>query len=77
MPKIGSPLSILRVDPISNFCFSVLMKPSYNFKNLDNLDNFLYSRRGVEIKLYGFTEGTKLYNDCGANAICNLLPLPL
>ena len=75
IPSVTGPLSIFSISVSSNLCFANLIKPHFDLSKPPG--QIIVPRKGVEIKIYGFTEGTKKDKDCGGSAIRDLLPLPL
>lgn len=66
IPTALSPMSIVEFLK-SHYCFSNLNVPEFDLKKPD--DQILYAKKGIKIKIYGFTKETKKYNDCGLEAI--------
>ena len=52
------------------------MVPEFDH-NKDIDKDFIVKKKGISIKLYGFTPETKDMNKCGSTAIENLLPFPV
>lgn len=74
IPKLDSPLSILRTSTTQNKCFASLINHLNYDWNQEIEGNFFVKTKGITIRVYGFTESTKASGQCGAEAIRNLLP---
>lgn len=75
IPDVMSELSIIGLTDKSGICFASLMKPRFDPQK--PVDKMATPREGLVIRVYGFSDGTKLYGECGNRAMENLLPLPL
>lgn len=75
IPEVMSDLSIIGITEKSGLCFASIMKPRFDPKL--PVDKMASPREGLTIRVYGFSDRTKFYGDCGNAAMENLLPLPI
>ena len=75
IPELLSDISILSLFEKSNICFASLIKPHFNpEKPIEQMTSQL---DGIKVRVYGFSDGTKIYGKCGNEALQNILPLPI
>lgn len=67
IPSLTGPLNIFSISEQTNFCFAKLIKPHINLN--EEINKMVQPRKGVVVKVYGFSENTKNKNDCGDGAI--------
>lgn len=75
IPSITSPMSLFTLSSNASLCFAHLIKPHLDLDQ--DIKNMVVKRKGVKVKIFGFSERTKAQNNCGAGAIGNLLPSPI
>lgn len=72
IPELTSPLSIVEWLK-SHKCFSGMLSPVFDLSKEKN--QILSNKKGMTIKLFGFTPNTQSSSECGLAAIKNLLPV--
>ena len=75
IPSLTGPLNVFSVSEQTNFCFAKLIKPHINVN--EDINKLIKPRKGLVIKTFGFSENTKSQNDCGDEAIRDLMSTPI
>lgn len=75
VPELTSPISILSFGLQSNLCFAKLVIPKFDLTK--SVADMFVQKKGMKIKIFGFSPQTKSSNFCGRNAIEKLLPMSI
>jgi len=66
IPELFSPLSIVEWLK-SHMCFAKMFAPKFDLSKPN--DQILLKKKGLKVKMFGFTNETKTPGDCGIQAI--------